>query len=639
MKKEGLMSGFFGFLVLAAVTIILMSCPGEIPPDVDPELTGSVTITGTAKVGEQLTANISNLDGTGTVTYQWRRGNTTVGGNTSTYMLVTADAGSTITVTVTRAGYTGSRTSAPTAVIAPADAVMFNITWHLDGGIKGSGSYPEQIMQGTAVNAPSPSPTKEGYNFDGWFTNSGLTTSYNFTNTVNSHLNLYAKWTQIDIGPTTITYTVIQTGGADNTATTTGIQFTFSGSINDLGLTAADINISGAASKGTATLTGSGNTRTLSPITVNDAGLVNVSINKSGIEIVAKTVVVFKEGTTAPAYWNITWHLNGGIADGDKYPALVVQGESLQTLPNPVREGFIFDSWFTDAALTQGFANWHNVTGNLTLYAKWSAIPLTSTVTQIGGSSNSTTTGIQITFSHTVTGSGLNASSITLYDESWNPIEKNNAVLTGSGTTWTLSPITISYTGTMHVYISVSGDLLQSPVFVFKAGEDVPVYNITWHLNGGIPTGSFFPAIVKQENYLGMPSSIVKAGFVFGGWYTDPELTMHTYGLTPTSDLNLYARWTRNIDITINLNNSLPEDMGEIAKEEDETSITFSIENASSYNNFIWYHNGIKRSETTSSITIDKEDLEEGPHRLTIIARLIATGDVFSREIFFRISE
>ena len=82
------------------------------------------TITGTAKVGSTLTA----VPGTWgpapvTLTYQWKaNGVAIVGATASTYKPVAADAGKTLTVTVTgtKTGYTtASKTSAATtAVIA-----------------------------------------------------------------------------------------------------------------------------------------------------------------------------------------------------------------------------------------------------------------------------------------------------------------------------------------------------------------------------------------------------------------------------------------------------------------------------------------------------------------------------------------
>ena len=81
-----------------------------------PTLTGTVSITGTAQVGQTLTANTLNLGGRGTITYQWKRGSTSIGTN-NTYVIQSADVGSTITVTVSRSGNSGSVTSAPTASV------------------------------------------------------------------------------------------------------------------------------------------------------------------------------------------------------------------------------------------------------------------------------------------------------------------------------------------------------------------------------------------------------------------------------------------------------------------------------------------------------------------------------------------
>jgi hypothetical protein len=80
-------------------------------------LTGTVSINGTAAVGETLTANIAGLSGVGTPSYQWKRGDTPIGGNSGTYTPVAADAGSTITVTVSREGYGRSVTSTPSELV------------------------------------------------------------------------------------------------------------------------------------------------------------------------------------------------------------------------------------------------------------------------------------------------------------------------------------------------------------------------------------------------------------------------------------------------------------------------------------------------------------------------------------------
>ncbi|MCL2764125.1 MAG: cadherin-like beta sandwich domain-containing protein [Treponema sp.] len=94
-------------------------------------LTGMVSITGTAMVRHTLTAITSNLGGSGTITYQWRRGNTNIGSNSSDYTVQSGDVGSTITVTVSRSGGGGSLTSLPTKIVEPyVDIGKFEGRWY-----------------------------------------------------------------------------------------------------------------------------------------------------------------------------------------------------------------------------------------------------------------------------------------------------------------------------------------------------------------------------------------------------------------------------------------------------------------------------------------------------------------------------
>ncbi len=79
-------------------------------------LTG-VTITGTAKYGETLTATITPANATGTIAYEWYRGDTKIA-TTSTYQLAAADIGSTITVKVTQNSDTPVESKATAAVTA-----------------------------------------------------------------------------------------------------------------------------------------------------------------------------------------------------------------------------------------------------------------------------------------------------------------------------------------------------------------------------------------------------------------------------------------------------------------------------------------------------------------------------------------
>jgi len=103
--------------------------------------TGTVVITGNTTFGSVLTADTSSIGepngiNTSTLSYQWKRGTTVISGATSsTYTLVAADVGSTITVTVSytdNIGTAESLTSSATATVT--SLVTTNLKIHLDAG-------------------------------------------------------------------------------------------------------------------------------------------------------------------------------------------------------------------------------------------------------------------------------------------------------------------------------------------------------------------------------------------------------------------------------------------------------------------------------------------------------------------------
>ncbi|MDR0441998.1 MAG: InlB B-repeat-containing protein [Treponema sp.] len=249
----------------------------------------------------------------------------------------------------------------------------------------------QTVFYGNMVKKPA-SPVKSGNNFSGWYANKQCAGKpYDFNKPVTSDMTLYAGWGKS--GLQYITYTLAQVGGADNTANTTGITFAFSESINSLGVTAANITVTGAAEKGSATFTGSGANWMLSPITVSYAGLATVTISKTGIEADGRTVLMYKQGETAPEYWNVAWRLNGGTAaTGSVYPELAEKDSPLaKPDPDPIRTGYVFENWCSNAGLTTVYDFSSPVTADITLYAKWkelsSAVSYTVTFNSNGGSS------------------------------------------------------------------------------------------------------------------------------------------------------------------------------------------------------------------------------------------------------------
>lgn len=67
----------------------------------------------------------------------------------------------------------------------------FDVTFETNGG---SSVSSQVVVYGGYVSEPS-SPTRSGYSFGGWYTDSELTDEYDFSTAVASDITLYAKWT------------------------------------------------------------------------------------------------------------------------------------------------------------------------------------------------------------------------------------------------------------------------------------------------------------------------------------------------------------------------------------------------------------------------------------------------------------
>ncbi|MCU1458214.1 MAG: hypothetical protein JWL73_2306 [Actinomycetia bacterium] len=118
-------AGSAGYLNLDNLTV----SPGSPPPPAAPTNTAPPAISGTAQVGNTLTASTGTWTGSPTsFSYQWSRCNgscTAVANPGASYALTGADQGSTIVVAVTATNGTGPSSpasSTPTAVVAAASA-------------------------------------------------------------------------------------------------------------------------------------------------------------------------------------------------------------------------------------------------------------------------------------------------------------------------------------------------------------------------------------------------------------------------------------------------------------------------------------------------------------------------------------
>lgn len=72
-------------------------------------------------------------------------------------------------------------------------ATTYTVTFSVDGG---STVAAQTVESGNKATEPV-DPTKEGYTFEGWYGDAGLTTLYDFNTPVTAAITLYAKWTLV----------------------------------------------------------------------------------------------------------------------------------------------------------------------------------------------------------------------------------------------------------------------------------------------------------------------------------------------------------------------------------------------------------------------------------------------------------
>ena len=69
------------------------------------------------------------------------------------------------------------------------------VTFNANGG---TAVASVTVNAGSTATAPT-APTRDSYTFDGWYTDSALTTMFNFTTVITSNITLYAKWNPIEL--------------------------------------------------------------------------------------------------------------------------------------------------------------------------------------------------------------------------------------------------------------------------------------------------------------------------------------------------------------------------------------------------------------------------------------------------------
>ena len=167
----------------------------------------------------------------GDVSYTWQKSNTADMaektdckieiGSDGTVTLPLTDNGAYVyyvcTVTNTNSAVNGTTTASKQTAVFSSQMENFTVTFNLN--YDGSTNTTQDVASGSAVEKPEV-PTRDGYIFGGWYTDTDCTNKYDFAIGVTADIILYAKWTA-EVITYTVTFNLNYDGSTDTTQSVT----------------------------------------------------------------------------------------------------------------------------------------------------------------------------------------------------------------------------------------------------------------------------------------------------------------------------------------------------------------------------------------------------------------------------------
>jgi uncharacterized repeat protein (TIGR02543 family) len=221
----------------------------------------------------------------------------------------------------------------------PPAAETYSVVFNANGG---SSVATQIVLEGNLASVP-PQPTRPGYDFVGWVTDTEAETLYNFSTPVTSDITVYALW--LDNGTQVYTITFITDGGTQ---------------VNAIEIEDGEVAVA--------------------PTAPLKSGYSFVNWVITGTETVFDFSSAITSDLSLTAVWEtsevtfilITFNSNGGSFVASQ----VLYDDDLPVEPtDPTRAGYTFAGWYKDIALTQAFSFVGDaVTEDLSLYAKWTPV-------------------------------------------------------------------------------------------------------------------------------------------------------------------------------------------------------------------------------------------------------------------------
>jgi uncharacterized repeat protein (TIGR02543 family) len=181
----------------------------------------------------------------------------------------------------------------------------------------------------------------------------------------------------------------------------------------------------------------------------------------------------------------------------------------------------------------------------------------------------------------------------------------------------------------------------------FYAQWTLDHYTITYNPNGGNNNAANPTSYTVQNPTINL-YTVTRAGYTFGGWYENPELTGNAVASIPagsTGNKTFYARW---INASVNVSVWVNEDDGTILVSDDDLTISktgngysdsFTVAVTGGYTDIQWYFDGFAiygNRGTAQSIAINAADYIAGAYILGVM--VTKNGATYSTDFRFTVT-
>ena len=420
--------------------------------------------------------------------------------------------------------------------VVKSGATTYTISYNANGG---SGAPSSQTkIKDTTLTLSTQKPTRGGYTFLGWATSSSATTAQyqpGGSYTSNANATLYAVWKAQTY---TVSYDANGGTGAPSSQTKThGTTLTLS----------------------TQKPTRSGHTF-LGWATSSSAPTAQYQPGGSYTSNSSVTLYAVWKAQT----YTVSYDANGG--SGAPSSQTKTYGVTLRlSMQEPTRSGYIFTGWATSSSATSAQyqpGGSYTSNANATLYAVWKVQTYTITYDNNGGRwifdfNNDEDENGQIKKTAKV------GESVELDSNGASPIRDNGELCLQWGwSTKKLTPYNSWYSGMPEPEYRY-GDIYSGNKDITLYAVWIEAYGIMYYSNGG--TFDYYGDTCRigasPVSYKGKTmtigeiiSNIVRDGYTFLGWSTDPNATTAQYQngdvYNKNVDIDLYAVWQKNAPVT-----------------------------------------------------------------------------------------